>query len=230
MHRRRSLVATLIVIGLLPGCGSDDSKTSDVAKAPSAAELKQQLFQGSPLGFKTSTPVVVITDPDEYADSSEGWWSPEDDRAKARSDSLKLFKQAGLEGGASLRYVAKDDARVRGHFIIGEVMAVRNAKETAADVADRVKAMATHPCEWACVKQSAPLKLPADSGAVGYSVLREVRPGGTAQSARDQRQVYVTWSNGRYVHLALLFDLPDGPNVKAFTRLIVDETRRTAAA
>lgn len=231
MPLRRSLVAILLAIGLLPGCGSDDSKTSEAVKAPSTAEFKNQLFQGGdPVkGFTSGSPVEVITGPEQYAVFSEGRWSPEDEPAKAERDSLKLIEQVGFEGGTSLQYTAKHDDQGAQHFIFAAVMAVRNSEKAAAEVADRVKAMATHPCPWACVQKSAPLKFPAESTAVGYSVLREVRPDGTPESAEDQWQVYVTWSNGRYVHLALMFDDAKGSNVDAFTSLIAEEARRTAA-
>lgn len=223
MRLRRVLIASVLAISLLSGCGSDESK------APGTEEVKEQFFQADPIGFKTDVRVEVLTNPDEFATMSEGFWSPEDDRANAIEDSLEFVKASGFQAGIALKYSATDDSQDKPQLIIGAVMAVDDAEKTSADVAARVKAIAMHPCPFACVKESELLKLPADGGAVGYSVLREVRPGGTPESAIDQRQVYTTWTSGGYVHLAFLIDDAKGSNVDAFTSLVADEARRTAA-
>ena len=213
------LIAALLGISLLSGCGSDESK------APGIEEVKEQFFQGDPIGFKTDSPVEVTTKLDKFAAMSDGWWSPEDDHVRALEDSLTLIKASGFEAGAARKYTAP---RGKPQFVFGAVMAVVPLKTSPA-VADRVKAMATRTCPWACAKQLHPLKLPADAGAVGYSVLREIRPGGTPESAVDEWEVYATWTSGDYVHLALLVDDAKGSHVDAFTRFIADEARRTAA-
>jgi len=221
VHVLRLLIASSLGISALWGCGSDESKV------PSKDQVEEQFFQGGPIGFRQpNVGVEVTTNADDFATMSQGWWSPEDDRARAVQDSLEVIKASGFEAGTALRYLATDN---KPQFVFGAVMAVDDAEKASAAVADRVKAMSTRACPWACVKQSGPLKLPADGGAVGYRVLREVRPGGTPESAVDQWQVYTTWTTGDYVHLALLIDDAKGSNVDAFTSFIADEARRTAA-
>ena len=214
------LIGSLLGISLLSGCGSDESSP------PSTEEVKEQFFQGDPIGFKTDAPVDVTTNPDKFAAMSSGWWSAEEDGARAREDSLTLIKASGFEAGTARKFAAGEDEPP---FVFGAVMAVEDAERTSPAVADRVKAMATRTCPWACAKQSNQLKLPADGGALGYSVLREVRPGGTPESAVSQWEVYATWTSGDYVHLALLIDDAKGRHVDAFTNLIADEARRTGA-
>jgi hypothetical protein len=213
------LLAVVLGIIWLSGCGSDESK------APGTEEVKKQFFQGDPIGFKTDVPVDVTMKLGKFAAMSDGWWSPEDDHAKALEDSLTLIKASGFKAGAARKYTAPGG---KPQFVFGAVMAV-DARKTSPAVADRVEAMATRTCPWACAKQLHPLKLPADAGAVGYSVLREIRPGGTPESAVDEWEVYATWTSGDYVHLALLVDDAKGSHVDAFTRFIADEARRTAA-
>jgi len=214
------LIAALLGTSLLSGCGSDESK------APGIEEVKAQFFQGDPIGFKTDVPVDVTTKLDKFAAMSNGWWSPEDDHARALEDSLTLIKASGFKVGAARKYTA---AGGEPQFVFGAVMAVDDVQKASPAVADRVKRMATRTCPWACAKQLHPVKLPADGGAVGYSVLREIRPGGTPESAVDEWEVYATWTSGDYVHLALLVDDAKGSHVDAFTRFIADEARRTAA-
>jgi hypothetical protein len=214
------LIAAVLGTSLLSGCGSDESK------APGIEEVKEQFFQGNEIGFKTDVPAEVTTRLDKFAAMSNGRWSPEDDHARALEDSLTLIKASGFEAGAARKYTAPGGEP---QFVFGAVMAVEDAADTLVEVAARVKAMAIHPCPWACVKESVPLELPADGGAVGYSVLREVRPGGTPESAVNVRQVYGTWASGDHVHLALLFDDAEGRNIEPFMSFIADEIRRTAA-